>query len=174
MSLPPELAKIKKEIRAHAKDYGLDFFEVSFEVLDWNQINMVAAYGGFPNRYPHWRFGMEYERLSKSYTYGLSTIYEMVINNDPCYAYLLRANDLVYQKTVIAHVYGHCDFFKNNYWFSKTNRKMLNSMANHAAYVRQMIDDVGHDEVETFIDVCLSLENLIDIHSPFKAVLKPR
>ena len=82
-------------------------------------MNEVAAYGGFPTRYPHWRFGMEYEGLAKGYEYGLSKIYEMVINNDPCYAYLLEGNSSVDQKMVMAHVYGHCDFFKNNFYFSQ-------------------------------------------------------
>ena len=62
---------------------------------------------------------MEYEELSKGYTYGLSKIYEMVINNDPFYAYLMKSNALVDQKLVMAHVYGHGDFFKNNLWFSQ-------------------------------------------------------
>ena len=84
-------------------------------------MNEIAAYGGFPNRYPHWRFGMEYERLAKSYEYGLSKIYEMVINNNPSYAYLLEGNSLVDQKLVMAHVYGHVDFFKNNYCFRSTD-----------------------------------------------------
>ena len=128
---------------------------------------MVAAYGGFPNRYPHWKFGMEYERLNKSYAYGLHKIYEMVINNDPCYAYLLECNHLVDQKIVMAHVYGHCDFFKNNIWFSKTNRKMMDTMANHATKIRKYIDKYGLDAVEGFIDVCLSIDDLIDHHSVF-------
>lgn len=170
--LTPELEDIAHQLGAIAREAGLDFFDTIFELVDYKQLNEIAAYGGFPTRYPHWRFGMDYERLSKSYTYGLSIIYEMVINNDPCYAYLLRANDLVSQKTVIAHVYGHCDFFKNNYWFSRTNRKMLDQMANHATVVRRYIEDIGHDQVEEFVDCCLSLENLIDIYSPF--VGKPR
>ncbi len=167
--LTPELQEIADRLWEAAKLAGLDCYTTIFELVDYQQLNEVAAYGGFPTRYPHWRWGMEYEKLSKSYTYGLSVIYEMVINNDPCYAYLLRANSEVFQKTVIAHVYGHCDFFKNNYWFSKTNRKMLDQLANHASMVRKMIDEVSHDEVEDFIDVCLSLENLIDPHSPFYA-----
>ena len=114
-SLPSDLAALKKEIEGYAREYGLDFFGVIFEVLDWKQMGEVAAYGGFPNRYPHWRFGMEYEKLSKSYAYGLSKIYEMVVNTDPCYAYLLYSNDIVDQKLVMAHVYGHCDFFKCNH-----------------------------------------------------------
>src|SRR3954469_25155788 len=171
---PEELLSAKKRIREQARSYGLDFFPVIFEMCDYEQMNQIAAYGGFPQRYPHWRFGSEYEGLRKRHHYGLGRIYEMVINNDPCYAYLQESNALVDQKLVIAHVYGHCDFFKNNYWFSKTNRKMLNQMANNATAVRGLINDVGQDEVETFIDVCLSLENLIDIHSPFKSTPKAR
>ena len=91
----------------------------------------------------------------------------MVINNDPCYAYLQESNPLVDQKLVIAHVYGHCDFFKNNLWFSQTNRKMMDEMANHATRIRRHIEKQGYDTVERFLDVCLSLEDLIDPHSMF-------
>src|SRR5262247_1761156 len=166
-SLSPELARLTEGIEVHAREYGLDFYETFFEVLDFEEMNMVAAYGGFPNRYPHWKFGMEYERLSKGYAYGLHKIYEMVINNDPCYAYLLEDNHVVDQKIVMAHVYGHCDFFKNNIWFSKTNRKMMDTMANHATKIRKYIDKYGLDTVEYFIDLCLSIDDLIDHHSVF-------
>jgi stage V sporulation protein R len=163
--LSPQLQELQARIEEHASQLGLDFYETCFEMLDYKMMNQIAAYDGFPVRYPHWRFGMEYERLSKSYNYGLHRIYEMVINNDPCYAYLLASNLLVDQKLVIAHVYGHCDFFKNNYWFSPTNRKMLNEMANHAARVRRHVARHGRDDVEEFLDYCLSLDNLIDGHS---------
>ena len=106
--LPPHLQALKEEIEGYASDYGLDFFETIFEVIDADDLNEVAAYGGFPTRYPHWSFGMAYEELRKGYDYGLSKIYEMVINNDPCYAYLMRSNHVVDQKLVMAHVYGHC------------------------------------------------------------------
>ncbi|MFG0334144.1 MAG: SpoVR family protein [Maioricimonas sp. JB049] len=148
-----------------ARSYGLDFFKTIFEMLDYEELSMFAAYGGFPVRYPHWRFGAEYDELMKSYSYGLSKIYEMVINTDPCYAYLLSANAITDQKLVIAHVYGHCDFFKNNAWFAGTNRKMLDAMANHAARVNRYIDRHGYETVEQFIDACLSLEDLIDPYS---------
>ncbi len=167
MSLPPHLASLKREIEAHARSFGLDFFPVIFEVLDYRKLNQVAAYGGFPTRYPHWRWGMDYEQLQKGYTFGLQRIYEMVINNDPCYAYLLECNADVDQKIVMAHVFAHCDFFKNNLWFSRTNRKMMDEMANHATRVRRYMDRHGVEKVENFIDVCLSLENLIDPHSLF-------
>ena len=166
-ALSPELETARRSIESYAKDYGLDYFPVIFEVLDWKQINMVAAYGGFPNRYPHWRFGMEYEQLSKSYAYGLSKIYEMVINNDPCYAYLLHSNAFMDQKLVMAHVYGHSDFFKNNVYFAHTHRKMMDEMANHKTRIKKYIDKYGLEEVESFIDICLSLENLIDTHGPY-------
>jgi len=164
---PTELKKMKYEIRGYADAYGLDYYDIIFEVLDYKGMNEVASYGGFPTRYPHWRFGMEHERLSKSYTYGLSKIYEMVINNDPCYAYLLECNNPVDQKIVMAHVYGHCDFFKNNLWFSKTNRKMMDEMANHAVRVWRYADRYGLDRVEAFVDRCLSIEDLMDPYRPF-------
>src|SRR5215469_14432834 len=147
-NLPEELRSIQLETEAHARAYGLDFYDTIFEVLDYDELSEIAALGGFPNRYPHWRFGMEYQQLAKGYRYGLQKIYEMVINNDPCYAYLLRCNQMVDQKLVMAHVYGHNDFFKNNICFSRTNRKMMDETANHGNRFR-------------------SLENLIDIHSPF-------
>src|SRR6476620_5695520 len=166
-SLPAYLADMQREIEGYARAYGLDYFDTIFEVLDYQRMNEVAAYGGFPTRYPHWRFGMEYEHLSKGYEYGLSKIYEMVINNDPCYAYLLEGNSLVDQKMVMAHVFGHCDFFKNNFYFSRTNRKMIDGMANHAMSIRKHIERQGIDKVENFVDVCLSLDNLIDPHSVY-------
>ena len=169
MNLAPELAWWKERIETFARDHGLDFFETRFEVVSAKSLNEVAAYGGFPTRYPHWRFGMAYEQLAKGYEWGLSKIYELVINNDPCYAYLMSSNPLVDQKMVMAHVYGHCDFFKNNYYFSFTNRKMVDEMANHATKVRRIIDRIGLDKVEEFLDVALSVENLIDHMAPYVA-----
>ena len=159
-SLPQEIAEQAESIAGHARREGLDFYPTVFEILDAEQMAQVAAYGGFPQRYPHWRFGMEYERIRKQHRYGLGRIYEMVINNNPCYAYLLNDNMFVDHKTVIAHVYAHCDFFKNNHWFSKTNRRMIDEMANHATRVRRYVERHGQEAVEAFIDTCLALENL--------------
>lgn len=166
--LSEEIINWNRRIEKIAEEEGLDFFETRFEMVSYDKMSEIAAYGGFPTRYPHWRFGMEYERLSKSHTYGLSKIYELVINSNPCYAYLLEGNEMVDQKLVMAHVYGHCDFFKNNFWFSRTNRKMLDSMANHATQVRRYQELYGITAVERFIDTCLSLENLIDVHRPYR------
>ena len=165
--LPPDLQAAWDRIRQYALEYGLDFYPIIFEVLDYKTLYEVAAMGGFPIRYPHWRFGMEYNQLSKGYAYGLSVIYEMVINTNPSYAYLLEGNEMVTQKMVMAHVTAHVDFFKNNMWFAPTNRKMLDEMANNAARVNRLINRYGYEQLEAFIDVCLSLDNLIDYHAPY-------
>src|SRR5580704_7160911 len=64
-NLPPELRVLKQEIEGFARDYGLDFYETIFEVIDAEDLNEIAAYGGFPTRYPHWSFGMSFEELKK-------------------------------------------------------------------------------------------------------------
>jgi stage V sporulation protein R len=175
---PAYLRDIQVKIEEHARAFGLDFFPTLFEVVSYDQMNELAAYGGFPVRYPHWRFGMEYEQLSKSHEYGLSKIYEMVINNNPSIAYLLEGNSLVDQKLVMSHVFAHVDFFKNNFAFRATNqgleartgeplRKWIDTMANHGATMRRWADRIGIEKLEEFIDNCLSLENLIDPGKPF-------
>jgi stage V sporulation protein R len=126
-----ELLNSKMRSKGMPSSLVWTFFLKFLKFVIMTPINILAAQGGFPSRYPHWRFGMDYDQLSKGYTYGLQKIYEMVINTDPCYAYLLQANNWVDQKIVMAHVYGHNDFFKNNAWFSNTNRKMMDVMANH-------------------------------------------
>ncbi|RLB42295.1 MAG: SpoVR family protein, partial [Deltaproteobacteria bacterium] len=147
-ALPNYLRDEQKRIEGFVQGVGLDVFPTIFEVLSYDQMNEIAAYGGFPTRYPHWRWGMEYERLSKSHEYGLSKIYELVINNNPAIAYLLEGNSLVDQKLVMAHVYAHIDFFKNNFCFRMTSqgrdpkngadvRKWIDTMANHGAVIRK-------------------------------------
>ncbi len=167
----PDLWELQERIKGFVTEFELDCFTTVFELIDYRQMCEIAAYGGFPVRYPHWRFGMEYDKLMKSYTYGLSKIYELVINTDPCYAYLLDGNALVDQKLVMSHVYGHCDFFKNNNYFKYSDRKMIDGMANHAVRVRRWMDRQGVDAVESFIDVCHSLDNLIDPWQPFRDAL---
>ncbi len=177
-TLPGYLRDEQLRIEDIARGYGLDFFPTVYEVLSYDQMNEVASYGGFPTRYPHWRFGMEYEQMSKSAEYGLSKIYEMVINNNPAIAYLLEGNSLVDQKLVMAHVFAHVDFFKNNFTFKTTNqgveqqsgepiRKWIDTMANHGSQLRRWANRIGLENVEGFIDQCLSLENLIDPNKPY-------
>jgi len=185
--LPAYLRQEQERIEKLARESGLDFFPTVFEILAYDQMNEVAAYGGFPTRYPHWRFGMDFEQLSKSYDWGLSKIYELVINNNPSYAYLLEGNSLVDQKLVMAHVCGHVDFFKNNYTFKSTdldspegrepirvqndydpNRRWIDKMANHGELIRRHMSRLGTQVVEEFLDSCLSIDNLIDWHARFQ------
>ena len=91
-ALSPELARLQEEIRGYAEAAGLDFFETIFEMVPGEDINGLAAQEGFPVRYPHWRFGMNYDQYSKGYEWGLQKIYEMVINTNPAYAYLMSSN----------------------------------------------------------------------------------
>jgi spore cortex formation protein SpoVR/YcgB (stage V sporulation) len=118
-SLTPDLAEIQRQMEQHARELWAGLLQHDLRGRRSRPAQRRGGYGGFPTRYPHWRFGMEYEQLSKGYSYGLQKIYELVINNDPCYAYLLASNEVTDHKLVMAHVYGHCDFFKNNYWFSQ-------------------------------------------------------
>ncbi len=158
----PELLTLQAEIEREARALGLHVPEIAYEVVDHQQLNEIAAYGGFPVRYPHWRFGMEYDRLIKGHAYGLQRIYELVVNTQPVVAYLLRQNAPVEQKLVMAHVCGHADFFRKNAWFAHTDTHMLDVMASHAARVRGLADRVGLEAVESFIDVVQSLDNLVD------------
>lgn len=168
-NLPQDLAKIRDEIKGYATDMGLEFFNTIFQIVDYEEMSSIAAYTGFPNRYPHWKFGMEYNQLKQTRRFGLGTIFEMVINNNPVYAYLLDCNSPVQQKLVMAHVYGHADFITSNYMFLHTNRKMMDQMANNATKIRRYVDLHGIDKVESFLDTVLSLETLIDPSAPFKA-----
>ncbi|MFG1498955.1 SpoVR family protein [Halobacteriovorax sp. XZX-3] len=172
--LSGELARLRDEVHSYAVEYGLDFYPVVFEVCDYDTVCILAANGGFPSRYPHWRFGLEYDRLAKGNRYGFQKIYELVINTDPCYAYLLSSNRYVDQKLVMAHVYGHADFFKNNAWFRGTDRRMMDVMANHGTKVRRYMDKYGQDRVEEFIDTVLSFENLLDVNVLFQSEEKQR
>ena len=166
--IPNYLRELQAQIQGYADEFGLQYFTQIFELVDYRQMCEIASYGGFPVRYPHWRFGMEYDHMIKSHTYGLSKVYELVINTDPCYAYLLEGNSQVDQKLVMAHVYGHNDFFRNNEYFSRTDRRMIDVMANNAARVRRYMDRHGVNAVESFIDTCLSVDNLIDPWAPFR------
>ena len=163
-----KLLELQREIQGYADEFGLNYFDQVFEICDYDTINILAAQGGFPIRYPHWKFGMDYDQLSKGYRFGIQKIYEMVINTDPCYAYLLEVNNWLDQKLVMAHVYGHNDFFKNNMWFSNTNRNMMDVMANHGTKIRRYMERFGQDRVEKFIDRVLSLENLLDVNNLFE------
>jgi stage V sporulation protein R len=140
---------------------GLDPFPVRFEIVPATIMYEVGSYA-LPGRYSHWTFGKAYHRMKTMYDLGLSKIYEVVINTNPSYAFLLDTNSLLQNKLVIAHVLGHVDFFKNNVYFSRTNRRMLDEAAIHAERIADYEFKYGRKVVEEFLDAVLSIEEHID------------
>lgn len=149
------------EITEIAQGFGLDFYPMRYEICPPEIIYTFGAYG-MPTRYSHWSFGKQFFKMKLHYDVGLSKIYELVINSNPCYAFLLDSNSLIQNKLIVAHVLAHCDFFKNNIRFTNTKRDMVESMAATAERVRQYEIEHGKLEVEKFLDSVLSIEEHID------------
>ncbi|HEY3136016.1 MAG TPA: SpoVR family protein [Blastocatellia bacterium] len=143
--------------------FGLDPFPLRFELVPASVMYEVGSYA-LPGRYSHWTFGKAYHRMKMMYDFGLSKIYEVVINSNPAYAFLLETNSPTQNKLVIAHVLGHVDFFKNNVYFSKTNRRMVDEAALHARRMADYEFKYGRKVVEEFLDSVLSIEEHIDPH----------
>ena len=93
---------------------------------------------------------------------GLSKIYEMVVNTNPSYAFLMEMNSLLQNTFVAAHVFGHTDFFKNNAYFQHTSRRMIDKVSVHAERIAKYEFDHGRYEVERFLDAVLSIQEHID------------
>lgn len=115
-----------------------------------------------PTRFSHWTFGKSFHRMKLQYDLGLSKIYELVINSDPCYAFLLDGNSLIQNKLIVAHVLAHCDFFKNNARYQNTNRLMVESMAASAERIYQYEIKYGKRVVEDFLDAVLSIQEHVN------------
>ena len=131
------------EITEIAKGFGLDFYPMRYEICPADIIYTFGAYG-MPTRFSHWSFGKTFNKMKMQYDFGLSKIYELVINSNPCYAFLLDGNSLIQNKLIVAHVLAHCDFFKNNARFSKTNRNMVESMSATAERISQYEMRIRH------------------------------
>ena len=159
------------------REMGLDPFPVHFEMVPADIMYEFGAYG-LPGRFHHWSHGKAYYRMKTQYDYGLSKIYEMVINTNPSYAFLMENNALVQHKLVVAHVLGHCDFFKHNAYFQHTNRPMVETASLNADRIRQYEYRARHaDVVEEFLDAVLSIQEHIDPHltlPPRRAAAHPR
>lgn len=152
-----------EEITKIATDCGLDFFQMRYEICPAEVLYSIGAYG-MPTRFSHWSFGKTYQKMKMSYDFNMSKIYELVVNSNPCYAFLLENNNLLQNKLIVAHVLGHSDFFKNNAYFSGTNRDMIDTMSLYAEQIKEMEFEHGIKKVETFIDAILSIQEHIDIH----------
>lgn len=156
-----ELNKAIDEIMEIAKGFGLDFYPMRYEIVPADVLYTFGAYG-MPTRFSHWSFGKQFYKMKLHYDLGLSKIYELVINSDPCYAFLLDTNSLVQNKMIVAHVLAHCDFFKNNTRFSNTRRDMVESMTATAERITHYEMVHGKKEVEDFLDAVLAIQEHID------------
>src|SRR5215831_2708226 len=141
---------------------GLDPFPTHFEIVPATVMYEIGSYA-LPGRYSHWTFGKAYHRMKTMYDFGLSKIYEVVINTNPAYGFLLETNSPVQNKLVIAHVLGHVDFFRNNVYFSRTNRRMVESVSTHAQRMMEYEFQYGRRTVEEFLDAVLAIEEHIDV-----------
>jgi stage V sporulation protein R len=155
------LTAAMERIYALAAEFKLDPYPMHWEVVPASIMYEFGAYG-LPGRYNHWTHGKAYASMKTQYDYGLSKIYELVINTDPCYAFLMDTNQPIQNKLVVAHVLGHSDFFKHNAYFGHTNRKILETVSIHADRVRKYEFVHGTQAVEDFLDAVLSVQEHID------------
>lgn len=152
-----ELEAWNEKIEKIARDFGLDYYEQEFEIVSYEDMICYETYIGMPSHYNHWSYGKHYERTKTLNRYNLTGLpYEMVINSDPCIAYLMKDNTLLLQVLTIAHVYGHNDFFKNNRLFKLGTRAhyTVEMFKNHADRVRSYIADpsIGYQKVEKILN----------------------
>lgn len=171
MPLEQEQQQLEEAIAAIteiAERFNLDFYPMRYEICPADIIYTFGAYG-MPTRFSHWSFGKTFNKMKMQYDLGLSKIYELVINSNPCYAFLLEGNSLVQNKLIVAHVLAHCDFFKNNARFSISNRNMVESMSATAERIHGYEIEYGTAEVEKFLDAVLAIQEHVDpsIHKPY-------
>ncbi|GLV58846.1 hypothetical protein KDH_56740 [Dictyobacter sp. S3.2.2.5] len=144
-----------------ARKFGLDPFPTHFELVPASIMYEFASYS-LPGRFSHWTHGKAFYRQKMQYDLGLSKIYEMVVNTNPSYAFLMDMNNLLQNTFVAAHVFGHTDFFKNNAYFQHTSRRMIDKVSIHAERIAKYEFDHGKDEVERYLDAVLSIQEHID------------
>lgn len=157
-----QLEHWNEKIEEIVRQEGLNCYPQEFELCSYEDMLCYEAYVGMPTHYPHWSYGKAYEKQKSLYKYDITGLpYEMVINANPCIAYLMKDNTLLLQILTIAHVYGHNDFFKNNRLFAQgTNAETTVEMfKNHADRIRSYIQDpsIGYIRVERILDAAHAL-----------------
>ncbi|MBB3698628.1 SpoVR family protein [Flammeovirga yaeyamensis] len=161
-----DLAEWNDKIEEIAQDLGLDYYPQEFEVCDYHDMLGYQSYVGMPSRYPHWSFGKSFEKQNTMYKLGMGGLaYEMVINSNPCLAYLMIDNPLAMQILVMAHVYGHNDFFKNNINFSHTRAEFaLETFKLNAERIRSYVEtpSIGYQGVEKILDAAHAISFHVD------------
>jgi len=169
-ALPPQsewtfelIEQIHAEIGRVAAGFGLDTYPNQLEIISAEQMMEAYASVGMPVSYGHWSFGKHFLSTEKRYKRGqMGLAYEIVINANPCIAYLMEENSLTMQALVIAHAsYGHNSFFKGNYLFRTWTD--ADAIIDYMVFARQYIADCerrhGIDAVEQLLDSCHALQN---------------
>ncbi|MEO1090876.1 MAG: SpoVR family protein [Pseudomonadota bacterium] len=168
-----ELQSWDQRIREKVEEFGLDCYRQEFELCDHHAMLGYMAYHGMPAHYPHWSYGKSFEKTKTLYDHGVSGLpYELVINSDPCLAYLMIDNSLCLQVLTIAHVYGHNDFFKNNFTFTSATDagETISGFKARADRVRAYVEDpsIGDDAVERFLDSAHALAFCVSANAAVK------
>ncbi|MFP4279832.1 MAG: SpoVR family protein [Halochromatium sp.] len=160
----PLLKRFDQEIARIAHDeFGLETYANQVEVISSEQ--MIDAYSsvGLPINYHHWSYGKQFVATEQTYRRGqMGLAYEIVINSDPCIAYLMEENTLPMQALVIAHAcYGHNSFFKGNYLFQTWTSAdaIIDYLVFARSYIAECEERYGTEEVELLLDSCHSLMN---------------
>lgn len=157
------LTDYQQQIARVAALYKLDTYPNQIEVITAEQ--MMDAYSsiGMPLGYNHWSYGKKFIQTEQHYKRGyMGLAYEIVINANPCIAYLMEENTLPMQALVIAHAcYGHNSFFKNNYLFRTWTdaSSIIDYLVFAKNYVNRCEEKYGISTVEDFLDSCHALMN---------------
>ncbi|MGR5067144.1 MULTISPECIES: SpoVR family protein [Vibrio] len=157
------LERYHKEIKRVAEFYRLDTYPNQIEVITSEQ--MMDAYSsiGMPINYNHWSFGKKFIQTEQNYKHGqMGLAYEIVINSNPCIAYLMEENTITMQALVIAHAcYGHNSFFKGNYLFQTWTdaSSIIDYLLFAKKYIAECEERYGVKEVEQLLDSCHALMN---------------
>ncbi|RIK39728.1 MAG: stage V sporulation protein R [Chloroflexi bacterium] len=160
----PDLARLRdsiEQIWEIAQRLGLRPFPTHFELVPAAIMYEFGSYG-MPGRFSHWTHGKLYQTQKTMYDYGLSKIYELVINTNPCWAFLLESNTVLQNEFVVAHVLGHSDFFANNAYYQRTSRRMIDTVTLNAERLRRYEYQFGMERVEQLLDAVISIEEHVD------------
>lgn len=157
------LTKYDLEIARIAKSYHLDTYPNQVEIISAEQMMDAYSSVGMPLGYSHWSFGKQFLNVEKNYKRGtMGLAYELVINSNPCIAYLMEENTLAMQALVLAHAcYGHNSFFKGNYLFKTwtSPESIIDYLVFAKNYISQCEEIHGLDAVEDILDACHALMN---------------
>ncbi|WP_051219625.1 SpoVR family protein [Oceanobacter kriegii] len=157
------LEKYDSEIAKIAAKYRLDTYPNQIEIISAEQMMDAYSSVGMPIGYNHWSYGKQFLSTQKNYQRGqMGLAYEIVINSDPCIAYLMEENTMPMQALVIAHAcYGHNSFFKGNYLFKTWTdaSSIIDYLLFAKNYVRKCEERYGQEEVEQMLDACHALQN---------------